>query len=379
MSIFKRNKKASRGESNSVISVGTRDKVNYSFNHTMPEISLYKALRENIPIIDVGILKIRRLLGGFKVCCENKETELRLKSFLDEIKVGTSGYGIDEFIGNYLEQLLTYGSALGEIALKGREIGALYNAPLNAVSIKEESPLNLNFYLRSGFEEVKCQNPELILFTALNPEPGEVYGVSLLRGLPFVSEILMKIYKTIGVNWERIGNVRFAVSLKDDDSTFSQERAKAVADEWQKAMRSQEVRDFISMGEVSIQAIGADVKIPDSQVPVRQMLEQIVAKLGLPPFLLGLTWASTERMSSQQADILTSEIEAYRRHLTPIIIRIIKLWMMLEGRICNFEIVWNEITMQDEVDHANARRMNAIADKKIAELKRNGGEVYLTE
>ena len=200
-----------------------------------------------------------------------------------------------------------------------------------------------------------------------------------LRGLPFVSEILMKIYKTVGVNWERIGNVRFAVSLKDDDSTFSQERAKAVADEWQKAMRSQEVRDFISMGEVSIQAIGADVKIPDSQVPVRQMLEQIVAKLGLPPFLLGLTWASTERMSSQQADILTSEIEAYRRHLTPIIIRIIKLWMMLEGRICNFEIVWNEITMQDEVDHANARRMNAIADEKIAELKRNGGEVYLTE
>ena len=83
-------------------------------------------------------------------------------------------------------------------------------------------------------------------------------------------------------------------------------------------------------------------------------------------------------MSSQQADILTSEIEAYRRHLTPIIIRIIKLWMMLEGRICNFEIIWNEITMQDEVDHANARRMNAIADEKIAELKRNGGEVYLT-
>ena len=80
MSIFKRNKKASRGESSSVISVGTRDKVNYSFNHTMPEISLYKALRENIPIIDVGILKIRRLLGEFKVCCENKETELRLKS-----------------------------------------------------------------------------------------------------------------------------------------------------------------------------------------------------------------------------------------------------------------------------------------------------------
>ena len=33
----------------------------------------------------------------------------------------------------------------------------------------------------------------------------------------------------------------------------------------------------------------------------RQMLEQLVAKTGLPPFLLGLSWSSTERMSAQQA------------------------------------------------------------------------------
>lgn len=57
----------------------------------------------------------------------------------------------------------------------------------------------------------------------------------------------------------------------------------------------------------------------DSDIPVRQLLEQIVAKLGLPPFLLGLSWSSTERMSSQQADILTSELEAYRRLLNPML------------------------------------------------------------
>ena len=33
-------------------------------------------------------------------------------------------------------------------------------------------------------------------------------------------------------------------------------------------------------------------------------LEQLVTKTGLPPFLLGLNWSTTERMSTQQADIL---------------------------------------------------------------------------
>ena len=37
-----------------------------------------------------------------------------------------------------------------------------------------------------------------------------------------------------------------------------------------------------------------------TNVPVRQLLEQLIAKLSIPPFLLGLSWSSTERMSSQQ-------------------------------------------------------------------------------
>ena len=59
---------------------------------------------------------------------------------------------------------------------------------------------------------------QLLLISALNPEAGSVRGTSLLRGLPFVSETLLKIYKTLGVNWDRLGNVRFAVTCKPDPS-----------------------------------------------------------------------------------------------------------------------------------------------------------------
>ena len=40
------------------------------------------------------------------------------------------------------------------------------------------------------------------------------------------------------------------------------------------------VRDFVAVGDVQIKAIGADAPILDSQVPVRQILEQLVAKTG---------------------------------------------------------------------------------------------------
>ncbi len=91
-----------------------------------------------------------------------------------------------------------------------------------------------------------------------------------------------------------------------------------LAGEWSRAMqdtRSGSVRDFVAVGDVDIQVIGADAPVLDSEVPVRQILEQVVAKTGIPPFMLGLSWSSTERMSSQQADMLTTEITAIRRTL----------------------------------------------------------------
>ena len=118
--------------------------------------------------------------------------------------------------------------------------------------------------------------------------------------------------------------------------------------------------------------IGAEAQLPDSEVSVRQLLEQIVAKTGLPPFLLGLSWSSTERMSSQQADVLTSELEAYRRILTPVIKKICTAFLRSRGYACNPEIIWDNITLQDEVELGRARLYNAQAAKLEAENEKRG-------
>ena len=108
--------------------------------------------------------------------------------------------------------------------------------------------------------------------------------------------------------------------------------------------------------------IGADNQILDSQVPVRQSVEQRIARTGIPPFLLGLSWSSTERMSAQQADLMTSEITALRRTLEPAVERICEMWLRLHGWGGDVTVDWADINLQDFVEEARAKLYLAQAE-----------------
>lgn len=299
------------------------------------ERRLYDALREAVPVIDAAIDKIIRLTGGFTVRCE-ATAQKELEEFLRNVPVNSTGTGIQSFLNGYLSQLLTYGNAVGEMVPGGGTVAALYNAALDDVELRQETPLKTAVYRKEAGGSVKIRYPELVVCSALNPPPGSAQGVSLLRGLPFVSGILVQIYNTIGVNWERTGNVRFAVTYKPGndagDRAYAKERAQQIASEWGRAMRKDTVSDFVAV------FAGAFVVL-------------------------------TERMSSQQADILTSELEAYRRLLTPVVVKICSTWLALHGCDRRCAVEWDNITLQDETELANARLLNARAAQMEAALQ----------
>ncbi len=330
---------------------------------------MYRALREAIPIIDAAIGKIVRLVGGVQVSCNDKCAEKLLCDFLKTVPTGPVSSGIESFISSTVDRLLTYGTAVNEMILDNSgKLSALYTAALENVELSvEENPLCPVIRNKDG---EKVPYPERILLTALSPEPDSVYGNSLLRGLPFVSEVLLKIYNTIGVNFERLGNLRFAVTYRPSDAQagISENRADEIASAWSDAMRdTHTVKDFVAVGDVDIKVIGGDTIMPDIEVPIRTLTEQIIAKTGLPPFLLGLTWSTTERMSSQQADILTSELEYYRTLITPALLRICRTFLRGEGYYCDVSLEWNNISLQDEISLAQAKLYDAQAEKIIKE------------
>ncbi len=340
---------------------------------------LFRSLRESVPVIDAAIYKTVRLIGGFKIQTTDKRFDKVMEDFLKNVPADSGQISLQGFIDMYFDRLLTYGTAVAEMVTDedGRVV-YLYNAPQNSVVLKRNKTdfrkVDVCYSEDFGLEPLEFQ--DRLVFSTLNAEAGSLTGTSILRGLPFVSSVLLKIYNAIGENWDRVGNVRFAVTYKPKDDAMSgayaKDRAMQIAEEWGSAMKSSEVRDFIAVGDVDIKVIGADNQILDSEVPVRQMLEQIIAKMAIPPFMLGLSWSTTERMSEQQADALTTELEHYRRVLTPVIEKICKTHLRAYGYTNDIEVIWDDIMLRDALEEANARHINAQADEIYSRL--NGGE-----
>ena len=340
------------------------------------EKELYDRLRYAVPIIDAAIMKIIRLTGGFHVICSDEDCQQELDSFLESVPVGLTGRSIGCFADNFLDSLLTYGSAVGEIVHDSSQqrIAGLWNGDISRIRIAPGAdPFSRSYSITApDGSSKKVLHPERIVYSTLTG------GHSLLRGLPSLSGILMRIYECIGQNYDRAGNVRYAVTYKPPgeagDLMYTRERAQQIAREWADGMNSAkygQVKDFVAVGDVDIKVIGADNQLFDTNVPVRQILEQLIAKLSIPPFLLGLSWSSTERMSSQQADILTSELEYYRRLLTPVICDVGNAFLASTGSEATCSVEWDNINLQDETALAEARLKNAQAREIEMRLEKN--------
>lgn len=343
------------------------------------ELQYYQRIRETLPIVDAALQKLIRLTGGFSVRCGNSAAEKALNRFLHTVNTGWGQQGLQSFLDSYLDSMLTYGMAAGEILTEsGREIRAVVCRDISDLQISTgKDPTQLEILLLDGGVPKAAEYPELILFTPFHPETANPWGVSMLRSMPYLAGTLLTVYESMRANYERSGTLRYAVTCKPGndplDRINAEERMQTMAEEWSRAMQSSRdgaIRDFVTLGDIDIRTIGADAAIPETEAPVRQILEQLVSRTGVPPFLLGLNWSTTERMSSQQADMMTSEIWAIRRPLTHVVERICDLWMAMHGYADEYEVVWNDINLQDIVEEARARLYDAQAE----ELSQNNRE-----
>lgn len=173
------------------------------------EEALYHTMREALPVLDAAVCKLVRLTGGFAVRCGDSRDQAALEQFLRTVPVGRAQRGIDSFLAAYLDSLLLYGRAVGELVVSGGRLAAVCWGDVTQVTVQEgDTPLEFALCGWDGSQMRPLPYQNLLLFTTLNPEPGHPYGVSLFRSMPFLSDVLLKIYKTMGVNWERAGNLR---------------------------------------------------------------------------------------------------------------------------------------------------------------------------
>ncbi|MFR6411128.1 MAG: serine/threonine protein phosphatase [Angelakisella sp.] len=345
------------------------------------EAPLYRALRQSIPIIDAALQKIVRLTVDFTLTAAEPKAQPLLSRFAAEVPVGASGRGLAAFAGQYLDSLLCYGSAVGEVVLDHdrEKLLGLYLPPLSHLSFQQgSSPLEAVICAGEGRDRRPLPCPELILFTALHPAPGEITGQSLLSGLPAISRVLLQIYSAIGKNFERMGNLRYAVTYRPTpgDGTDAAAVANEISREWSTAMQAAaegEIRDFVAVGDVDIRVIGADNQFIATEVPVRQLLEQIVAGAAALP--------AGPELEQHRADEQPAERSAYRRAgilpaaAYPVLAQ--SRAVPAQSGLCpEVAVEWAPISLQDETEEATARLTRAKAEeleRKLAhEAKQEG-------
>ena len=116
MSIFSKGKNVKAPAALETASVQTTDKNCHPFGYlggysplAYANGRIYRSLREGVPIIDSAINKIVRLMGGFELDCGDDMVNEQMNKFLSCVNVGGNQYGIQSFVDNFVNQLLTYG------------------------------------------------------------------------------------------------------------------------------------------------------------------------------------------------------------------------------------------------------------------------------
>mgnify|MGYP002586716887 CR=1 FL=1 len=95
------------------------------------EAQLYRAMRQSLPVLDAAIGKLVRLSGGFTV--RSAQQQAALNAFLRTVPCGRGQTGIHSFLSAYLDSLLTYGRAVGEMLVAQGDLRAVCWGDVNAL------------------------------------------------------------------------------------------------------------------------------------------------------------------------------------------------------------------------------------------------------
>ena len=338
------------------------------------ELELYRQLRRLLPLVDAAIRRLTRLVGYVRIEAP-APLQADLDRFLRHVPVNGLQRGFDSFLVNHVGQMLQYGFAAGRIVpdKAQRDIAGLVNLDSREVHvIDDDPPLKRGVGHRPpGAFEVARIPDALALFSANAAEGDSPYGCGILRSLPFVSHIVLTMERATQQTWERMGAPSYTVTWTPPEGFVDPDgaRSRAIMGEieagFTEAMQTRHdtglASDFFAAGDVRVEVIGAASEQLEFRETYRALTEQIVSVTGLPPFMLGLSWASTERMSSQQSEVIIAEIHDLRRELEPMVEQLVDLWLALTRRSGNYRVRWSEVTLQDLSLVAEAQYRQAMA------------------
>lgn len=336
----------------------------------------FEFLREAIPIIDAAINRLVSLDGHIEVAGQSEALKDEIQDWMDNINVNDVQRGLQAFHQSLTNEGFEQGFGLGEFVANQRrnDIVQLRTADSKYIKFRRISS-GLEILQKSDEDhEYRPLDPVNLIYFSINNENQNPYGTPLMRSCEFVSKTLVTIQNSLLNVWERFGDPSFNIIYKTSkkDGADHESRRKKIEKEFNTAIRAKregKSADFIRAidkdSEITIEVIGHDNQVLELEVPARHVVEQIVAKTGLPPWMLGLHWSTTERLSNAEAEMLLADVATRQAAKMPMFTNLVSTMLKLRGRRWkkgDWYLQWANVNIHDVVSQARARFLNAQAD-----------------
>lgn len=362
---------------------------------------LYEALKEAIPMLDGGLGCLVMLDGILEVEGGNDALVAEITEWLENVPVNDSEVGYQAAYSGWLEELYEQGHGVMEFVMdaKGRDVVGLrvadskgtgfmrdtdrmrmfYRAPSNAGAHRPDGLDGVENLLRGsvrgqvhaaalgdvGYVEL---DPRQLVIGINRPEADNPYGTSMLRSLPFVAQILLRLQNSTGRVWERFGDPSYHVSYKAGsrqvDSAEAKRRADSIVRDIGIAMaaKSRGNSADIATGvgrddEITVEIIGAKGEELQIEMPARHMIEQIVAQFGFPAWMLGVSWAQPSGLGEPQSELVLQGARTRFAKRKAALARPIEAMLRGRGRrwkAGDWRLVQRLPSLHDEVKRAQA-------------------------
>lgn len=352
------------------------------------DFRLLAMMYQTVPVLRRAVGELAGLVGAPRLVTGSERQDATLNAWAESVPVGRIGRGWDVWLRDHLAQALLFGYAVGEAEIsRGRNgVAALWSYHSAAMQFKALAGGEIVIEQQGTLGLGRRLDPLRVVSTTYDPLGCDPRGQPLFLACPTAAQLWADILASYRSTWRRIGIPIFHVNWEppeafdDPQGTVAEQVRGALEEGWSAAMKSQAVdglaKDFFTTGAINVEPVGAKTELVGLEEPKRAIVEELVVATGLPAWLLGYTWSTTERLSQQQADMLVSFVHKLRRTVEGSLLRMAELHLRLTGAAAPLALEWPAVTLQDATDQAKARYDDARADvereRYAAQLWRSG-------
>jgi hypothetical protein len=357
-------------------------------------ITLYRFLRENIPIISGAIWIWSRLCASpmeFRLGDGAKERHVALlKAHLDKLNTlltpnpyYKSG-GLDRLCDLFFSSLFIDGAFAGNIEID--ESGKLAGfSPCDIRNLSFEAERDQAGYHRwkiyretEGGRELL--DPETFIYIPLDDDAGDPRGKSILQSVGFVSRLEQKLLDDMQKSQEKAGYNRLHVLIKKPERRLGEteqnyiDRANSYFDDTVTLFAGIKPSDSaVTWDDIEIKTIGPASGSGNATnswyLSHRALVEDICAGVHLDPFMLGYSYSSTQTWARFKFELVLREIISVQKQAAKFFEWLVNTHLALEGLNLKASVRFDNDRVNSVLEKYQAERE---ASDRIIELFKVG-------